>query len=294
MISEENFLGNSKIVRYLNKALQKGFISHAYLLEGPEHVGKATLALLFASELLEERPEEVRKNPDLLYVSPEGEDQISVDAIRQLQKDLSLYPYRSRYKVAIIDGAERMNRTAANSLLKTLEEPGQTTVLILVSSSGDKLLDTIRSRCQAFSLNTARRTVLEAHLSRLGHAQADTVARMAEGRPGVAIALAQDEEAVRSLREARSEILDIFAADDYQRMERAGRLAGLEKEEAVQVLDCWTAALREEIIRSLEKGEMERTRKVRLALDRIASVKEDIRSNNVNLKLALENLCLSF
>jgi DNA polymerase-3 subunit delta' len=296
MISEEEFIGNRKVVRYLNKALAKGCISHAYIFEGPEHVGKTTLALHFASELLGETFEKVLKNPDLIFITSEkDESQIGVDAIRDLQKNLSLYPFKSKYKVAIIENAEQMNRTAANSLLKTLEEPGKTSVLILISSNLDKILDTIKSRCQIFNLNTVGKHSMEKILSSSGTKQlpGDIIA-LSEGKPGMAVLLSENEDFFRDIESARSKVMNFFSYNNFQKMDEAARIGLLDKKNTAQILDIWISTLRHEMILSLKTGKDKRAGVMKAAIEKIISVKEDIINNNVNMKLAIENLCLSF
>jgi DNA polymerase-3 subunit delta' len=291
MIDNGEFIGNAKVVRYLDKALEKSFVSHAYLFEGPAGVGKTTLALRFASELLDDSYELVRKNPDLLFITvQDDESQIDVDTIRTLQKDLSLYPFKSRYKVAIIEKAEFMNRTAANSLLKTLEEPGKTSVLILLSSDTGKLLDTIKSRCQTISLNPVSSVEMEA---RLTGKNAKEAIRLAQGRPGVAISLLEDAELFQDTLTTSSKVLDLLDADNFQRMQQAATVGALDKREAARVLDLWTTTLRQELTKSLGQ-DMARTTKIRAAIEKTMTTKEDILSTSVNLRLAIENLCLSF
>jgi DNA polymerase-3 subunit delta' len=291
MIDNGEFIGNAKVVRYLDKALEKSFVSHAYLFEGPAGVGKTTLALRFASELLDESYERVRKNPDLLFITvQDDESQIDVDAIRTLQKDLSLYPFKSRYKVAIIEKAEFMNRTAANSLLKTLEEPGKTSVLILLSSDTGKLLDTIKSRCQTISLNPVSSVEMEA---RLTGKNAKEAIRLAQGRPGVAISLLEDAELFQETETTSGQVLDLLDADNFQRMQQAATVGALDKREAARVLDLWTTTLRQELTKNLGR-DVARTTKIRAAIEKTMTTKEDILSTSVNLRLAIENLCLSF
>ena len=296
MIDEDIFVGNKKTLRYLNRTLEKGCVSHAYIFEGPEHVGKMTLALLFASELLGDSYENVRKNPDLLLITAEEEkSEIEVDAIRELQKNLSLYPFKSAYKAAVIERAELMNRTAANALLKTLEEPGKTSVLILVSSDMSRLLPTIRSRCQILNLNTAAQGALERHLSARGAgSDIPDILELSEGKTGMAIMLAEDRELLQSVKDSSKKILEFFDYNNFQKMEAAAAISLMDKKEAAKILDQWTSTLRRELLSALSAGKKERIAKLESALVKTMSVKEDILNNNVSLKLAIENLCLGF
>jgi DNA polymerase-3 subunit delta' len=158
-------------------ALERKQISHAWLLEGPEGVGKELGARLFAQALTcKEKPfvgcgecssckrVERRNHPDVTWVLPEDEQvqrgwagrsdfdhipsrDIRVEQVRALQERLSFRALEAPHKVAILTPAHAMNPQAQNALLKTLEEPPRDTVLLLISSAPDKLLPTIRSRC---------------------------------------------------------------------------------------------------------------------------------------------------
>lgn len=299
MNAEDDFLGNEKIKRYLDRTSKQGCVSHAYLFEGPEHVGKTTLALAFAAQLLGDRSADVTRNPDLILVSPEEDKkQIGAEQIRDLQKTLSLSPFQSPYKIAIIEQAEKMNRTAANALLKTLEEPGQTSILILVSSQAEKLLDTIKSRCQVLSFGIAPRQGMEEFLRRRCQKSVPpAVLEIAEGKPGLAIRLLDDPESLAAQEEQRLQVLRLFDLGSAGRLEAAGPIYALEKDQVIELLDLWTGTLRRQLLNSLAgPGEeaTERTHRYKSAIDHIIAIREDIAEKNVNLKLAIENLCLRF
>ncbi len=127
-------------------------------------------------------------HPDIVLVVP-TEGQIRIDEIRIADEALSFRPYEGRTKVVIIDDADRMNVAAANAFLKTLEEPPSDSIIILISSRPDRLLPTIRSRCSRINFRTLSadecRRVLE---GRLPDAELDGAARLAMGRPGLALA----------------------------------------------------------------------------------------------------------
>lgn len=146
--------------RSLMAARNNSRLSHAYLFFGPEGTGKKQLALTFAQALncsASENPPcgtclscikvERRTHPDVNLIQAEGE-QIKIDQIRELQRDIFLPPLEGFYKVYILDEAERMTLEAANCLLKTLEEPSSYALLILVSARPHLLPATVASRCQ--------------------------------------------------------------------------------------------------------------------------------------------------
>lgn len=154
----EGISGHKKQIEFLENAIQRGKLAHAYIFAGPEGVGKRTVALRLAYSLLDENspspgashhppPEgEGKLRPDLLEI--DGRQGIKIEQIRELVYKLSLKPYMAKYKVAIIDAAENMTAEAANAMLKCLEEPKPYTILILVTANPNRLPKTIISRTQ--------------------------------------------------------------------------------------------------------------------------------------------------
>ena len=147
-------IGHEKQKRMFLRALEAGRLAHAYILAGPAHIGKTTFALDLA-EILEAHP----VMDVALFDSPEG---LTVEGARDLQSRLSLMP-SGKHRVAIISDASRMNSSAANSLLKTLEEPPEHSVIFLVTENYHGLLPTVASRAQRvnFSAEDGRRIGLE-------------------------------------------------------------------------------------------------------------------------------------
>jgi DNA polymerase-3 subunit delta' len=155
----EEFLGNARAVEILRCAVAQNRLPHALIFAGPRGVGKHTLARLLAQMLncltdTAARPcgtclscRKIRSDahPDVHELKPDGM-LIKIDQVRKLISELAYQPFEGRYHVAILDPAEQMAAAAANSILKTLEEPASPSVLILVTTSPHALLGTILSR----------------------------------------------------------------------------------------------------------------------------------------------------
>ena len=171
--------------RLLSAALSEG-PAHAYLLHGPPGVGKRDLALLFAAELLGDHHRVARRShPDLYVLEPLG-DQIRIDDVRELRRDLHMRPFEASRRVYLVFGADTLNEDAADALLKDLEEPPPYAVLVLVADELGPLPETIRSRCQLVGFRRlsepAVRAAIRARAPELPDAEVTTLSRVAGGR----------------------------------------------------------------------------------------------------------------
>src|SRR5215468_11881905 len=147
MSSFESVPEQHEAKRLLAAALQEG-PAHAYLFHGPAGVGKRQLARRFAAELLGDHARVERgSHPDLYLLEPLGE-QIRIDDIRELRRDLHMRPFEGERRVYLVFGADSLNEDAADALLKDLEEPPPYAVVVLVAERLGPLPETIRSRCQ--------------------------------------------------------------------------------------------------------------------------------------------------
>lgn len=171
-------IGHTRIVKLLKRSLEAGKLSHAYLFEGIDGTGMKETALALVESVFCGESEGCGKcpscrkiaegnHPDLHIVRPEGMH-IKIDQIRDLRKALSFRPYEADKKACIIEDAERMNVSAANAFLKTLEEPPGDALLILLTSHVESLLPTIRSRCQQISFSPLSNEAIEATLTKEG------------------------------------------------------------------------------------------------------------------------------
>lgn len=218
----------------LEKQLNSGKLVQAYLFCGPEGIGKKTLALELAKKIL--KTENLSNHPDFQMLAEQGE--ISVERVRQFIGALNYKPFLAEKKVAIIDSAQNLNSQSGNALLKTLEEPSSSTILILVASSS-RLLPTIVSRCQVFRLNSFSTAQLEKFAATQGlktdqeilALSAGSIARLL-GLSGKGAELAEEKQAI-----ARFESLkNSSRAEKFLAISEFG---SLEIEELTQLFKQW-------------------------------------------------------
>ncbi len=243
----QDIIGQEHMTGHLQNAIRMGKVSHAYIIQGEAGAGKKLLADVFATTLQCEEggiepcghcqscKQAVSGNhPDIRRVTHEKAS-ISVDDIRlQLNNDILVKPYSRPYKVYIIDEAEKMTEQAQNAMLKTIEEPPEYAVIILLTVNAKLLLPTILSRCILLNVRPVARGQIKRLLTEhygIASFMAEVAADFADGVPGKAIAYAQSgefvdlkDEVIRMLRR-----LDSMPAEEmYKKVkEWAGRKAEL-------------------------------------------------------------------
>ena len=210
MAGFREIIGHEQMIEHLKNAIQSNKVSHAYLFQGDPGSGKGMVADAFAMTLQCEgsgtdacgschscRQVTSRNHPDIIYVTHEKPNSIGVDDIRsQLVGDVMIKPYNGKYKIYIVEEAEKMTPQAQNALLKTLEEPPAYAVILLLTTNASLLLDTIRSRCVLLNLRPVPdeqvRMYLMEHLE-IPDYQADICVAFAQGSIGKAVSLASSE-----------------------------------------------------------------------------------------------------
>ena len=211
MISFQSIIGQEQIKEHLHNALDTGKVSHAYILHGEKSSGKEFIARVFSMALQCEKggvepcnecrscKQAFSKNqPDIIYVTHEKPNTISVEDIRsQVNNDVAIKPYSSKYKVYIINEAEKMTVQAQNAILKTLEEPPAYVVILLLVSNLQTLLPTILSRCVTLNMKPVSDALVRRYLMeelKVPDYRADVCVAFARGNIGKAKALASSEE----------------------------------------------------------------------------------------------------
>lgn len=212
-----DIIGQSQIKEHLQNALQTGKISHAYIINGEKDSGKEFIADIFAMALQCENAvtdengriepcqechsckQSVTYNqPDIIRVTHEKPNTVSVDDIRkQVNGDVGIKPYSSKYKIYIINEAEKMNAQAQNAILKTLEEPPEYVIILLLTTNINAFLPTILSRCVVLNMKPVPDELVKKFLMEevmVTDYKAEVCVAFARGNVGKAKALASSEE----------------------------------------------------------------------------------------------------
>jgi DNA polymerase-3 subunit delta' len=195
--------GNDRIKFLLRRAVREGRIGQSLILAGPDGIGKRRFALALAQAVNCERPTDGDacgkcgqclkvahgEHLDVITYAPDGQF-IKIEQMREMSAEAQFKPFEGNRRVLIVDEADRLNIRAANSILKSLEEPPETSLIILVTSRPYALLDTIRSRCQVLSFAPLSPAELESYLTanyKRPVEQNRLISRLASGSIGRAI-----------------------------------------------------------------------------------------------------------
>ena len=257
--------GQPHILTQLDAGLREGRLSHAYLLVGPAHVGKMTLAINIAQALnCLQGPGApcgdcgqctriaLGQHADVRVVGIGPSEEagptrtvIGIDDVKDVLRQVYLNPYEGRCSVVIFDGAESMSEAAANALLKTLEEPpGQVTILLLTTDE-DYLLSTIRSRCRRLTLLPApKEEMVERLVTEHGvdAATAENLARISRGCFGWVFDALKEDQVLQDRESDLQRMLEICQSGLDIRFSYASELAtmfGRDRDFVRQVLFLW-------------------------------------------------------
>ncbi len=231
-------IGHDWAVKLLQRSLATRRTAHAYLFSGPPQIGKTSLSLAWAQALncTQNEPPcgqclsclKAARNvhPDVQTIVGVGASQsIKIDQIRALQREAVLAPYEARYRVFILQGMDRASTEAANSLLKTLEEPPSHVVLVLTAVHPEALPETVVSRCQQFGLRPVARHLIEEALLARGSAppQARLLAQLSGGRVGWALDAAGNDSLAHQRQQDLDQFQDLLVADRLARLDFASK-----------------------------------------------------------------------
>jgi DNA polymerase-3 subunit delta' len=322
-------IGHQWAIDLLRRSLLTGRQRHGYLISGAPSLGKRTLALAFASALncdaaaISARPcGDCRacraigraNDPDLIVADGEKCAPLKIDAIRELTRLLSLKPYVARYRIAILADFDLVAPLAQDALLKTLEEPAADAILIVLASSAERVLPTIRSRAQSIPLRTAPLELLKAALVERGceEERADLIARLSGGRTGWALAAMRDDALLAHRGEMLDMLRDLVAGGRLGRIKRAEALNkrfGKDKAAVRGILEIWQTYWRDVLLQChdspVKPCNSDRADEIRTLAQRIEPGRAragleatrrtiDALSTNANVRLALDALFLDY
>ncbi len=267
-----NLLGHEWAVDMLRRHVARGETRHAYLFAGAPGLGRRTLALRLAQALNCEKPIapgepcltcrtckqiETMQHPDLSIVEPVDSDsvpsptgEIRIGQIRELQKTFHLKPYQSPYRVALFLRFHEANDSAANALLKTLEEAPPHAILLLTADNPEQLLPTIVSRCEILRLRPLPLEAIVADLMDrgVGEDRARLLAHISGGRPGFARKLVEDAALLEKREERLNDLQTLLPAPKVEKFSYAEKLAR-DKDAMRQTILVWLSYWRDVLLR---------------------------------------------
>ncbi len=275
-------VGHERILKLLEKSLENQSFSHAYLFVGPKLVGKTTVARNFSRFIACEKYKHSftgKKDLEVLgcgvcnncrsfdkgifadhYLLERERDEksetlkqnITVRQMRELQNNLSKRSFQNSYKTVLIPEAEKMSEGASNSLLKFLEEPTLSTVIILMAPSIDLVLPTILSRCQVINFSLVAREKIYQYLITQGVERdvALEMASLAQGRPTLVEKFLHDTNFYRELKEQITFWVQIFSDNNWERYKKINQLTDkkFDREQAVNILNILSSVGRDALL----------------------------------------------
>ncbi len=291
----ENIIGNEKMKELLNTSVANNNIVHSYLFIGPDGVGKSLFATEFAKMILCEansgKPCENCKSciqfsggnhPDFLKIEPEDEKKIKIEQIRYLQEKIAEKPVTSSKKVYIICDSETMTREASNGLLKTLEEPPEYAVIILLTSNESALLNTIKSRCMKMNFLPISENQIMQYLraNGLGENMTENMLKLCEGSIGKALKVENEKEQYLQVEE----LIKKISKQDITQIWRQADVLYQAKENIVPLLE-YMIIIFYQLLKKQNKMCYEK------AIQIIEQTKKRIQAN-ANYDMSIDNLLL--
>lgn len=259
-----DILGNKDIIAHIGNAVRTDKVSHAYIISGEKGMGKKRIAKRFAMGLLCEQTGETPcrechecsridsdNHPDVIWIKHEKPMSIGVEEIRtQLNDTVGIKPYEGKYKIYIIDEAEKLTVQAQNSLLKTIEEPPVYAVVFLLTTNPDILLPTIVSRCITLKMQPVENAILKQFLVKetgISESEAELIASFSGGNPGRGIEISSSET-FRGMKEFVTGILRRVGEMDLHQINQEAKSFGDYKNEIEDCLDIMMAWFRDVLL----------------------------------------------
>ena len=323
----DSIIGQEHIKEHFRSSLTTGKISQAYLITGECMQGKEYIAGIFANALVCEHPEKgydpcgqcrsciqaaTRNNPDIITVEHDRPGIVSVDDIRQqIVNDAQIKPYQSKWKVYIMNEAEKMTPQAQNALLKTLEEPPAYVVILLLTTSKTAMLPTVLSRCVQLDMRPVEDKVVRKYLMsevKIPDYQADICVAFARGNIGKARNLAMSEDFDRIKEEAIRVLRFIRRMDTFEMIKTLKKLEEykLSVNDFLDIIMIWyrdvllyKATMDADAMVFKDEGESIRKEAAESSYEGIETILQGIEKTksrlkaNVNFELAMELMLLT-
>ncbi len=317
-------VGHDRAVRYLERSHTAGRLAHAYLITGRPSTGRMALALDLARlvNCVGENPpcsdcgqcDRVSRglHADVQIVglqesSDNGRSRVNIgiDQVRDCQRDISLKPFEGKCRVVIFDAAETMSAEASNALLKTLEEPPNHVLIVLLLRENAHVLPTIVSRCQRIDLRPPHADAIASLLVDSHGVEPDRARELAEmsgGRPGWAVRALSDPQLTEERGAILREIEDAIGSTMEGRFEYANSLASdftRNREKGGEVLDLWQDWWRAILLQAVRRGsghvDVQGThlavREIAAAIGAVLEARSNL-ERNVTYRLATEQMML--
>lgn len=304
-MSFENLIGNEKIKELLANAIKSNNLLHSYLFTGIDGIGKSLFAKEFAHMILctsdQTKPCETCKSclefqgnshPDFLQIEPEDGKTIKIEQIRYLQEKISEKPVTSNKKVYIINECDTMTREAANSLLKTLEEPPSYATIILITANESKLLVTIKSRCTKIAFQPLSEEEIQLYINRnkLGeneeintianNSMTENMVRQCQGSIGRLLKIQEEKESYAQVEQ----IIMNLKNEDITQIWRKAEVLYQSKDNILDLLDYMNVVF-------YEKLRLEKDMRYTKAVSIVEEAKKRIIANS-NYDMSIDNLLL--
>ena len=303
----DNIIGQEFAKKYLTNSIKKNKINHAYMFEGIDGIGKGKFSEELSKILLD--TENINSSPDYINIYPDG-NSIKIAQIRKLQIDIIIKPHK-QYKIYIINQADSMTIEAQNALLKTLEEPPEYAIIILITNNKESLLDTIKSRCEIIKFLPISISDLSKYLINKGidENRAQLLATFSRGSIQKAIELSESAEFSIMRDEIQTYIEVILDKDVIDILEIPTSMEKYKKD-AINILDMFITYFRDVMIlkEKVDRNMMINIDKITFIenmskkitysqvsriIDIIEDIKKKIKSNcnfNISIKVMVLNI----
>ncbi len=315
--SKWRIIGHGAVLSFLDSAMANGRIDHGYVFQGPDAIGKETVAMQFFAKLLKVDEDRLAVHPDLIIVerginpkTKKQREKISIDQVQEARSRFQHSTLSGGWKLMLIKDAQLMTESASNALLKTLEEPRGNACIVMTTTNASHLLPTIRSRSQVVSFRpVAREDICDAIKPMLGsREEAHTIAGYAAGCPGAALNNVNNAAARDIMTENKEKARACLTGSASKRILKAKKLIPEYNEDHVvtrmqllQRVNMIETIARDDLLRSIGCDDLVTDRENIAELDKdqaVASIKGAVKlkkqlAMHINPKMALINLMLN-